>query len=1186
MGIRHTSPFPHLNVSSSYSTHYGVSWPEDLVAAAAADGAEILGLTDRDGLYGMAKHLRACLDHGIAPVVGVNLAVAGDHPAPKPGRIPRHRLGRLTILAAGHHEAGSCSSPHMGAGYRALVRLISQAHAHTLGGTSGGAPYITVTELADAMGGGYSTTAPAPDLYVLLGPESPVGRAFAQRRYHDGRKLLRQWRNILPHGGLWIEVVSHLAPPGQRLSTSHAVKFLRVAEDLGLPSVLTNAVRYVSPDQAATADVLDAARSLTSLDQLHDLQPTGQGWLKSSAQMHQLAGEISHQAGTGLSGARQLITRTQELARRCVLDPRTDLGWGQPRVPETGVIGLSTDPGRELTQRCRAGLAQRFPGVPEHSHHGIQLSHRLQHELNIIQDLDFSSYFLTVAEVVAMIENMGVRVSARGSGASSLVNYVLRISDVDPIEHELIFERFLSQDRSTLPDIDIDVESARRHEIYRAIFDRFGDSRTTLMSMQNGYRVRGAIRDAGRALGMEEHDVDAIAQQMWRFSASHFREAMETMPELAEFSHRLQAQRSLGNHQLDLLVDITERLDRLPRHISMHPCGVILSDSTLLDRTPVQPSGIDLPMSQFDKHDMDSMGLLKLDVLGVRMQSTIAYTLQQIQESTGEVIDLEHVSCDDRATFDMIGSTHTLGCFQIESPGQRELIGKLEPRNLNDLIIDISLFRPGPMKSDMVRPFLDFRNGDAPAHYPHPALQGILEETHGVTVFHEQILRTLDTLTGCGLARADELRRQLGSEQQDKVESYFRSRAHQRGWDRAVIDEVWNTLAAFGSFGFCKAHGAAFAVPTYHSAWLKTHYPEAFMAAVLEHDPGMYPQRVMVAEARRLGIPVLPVDINRSTEHMHLEWVPDQKRWGIRLSLTTVSGMSATERKRLLAARPYTTLADVRDRSGLHRRTLEHLAQLGALDALITPHGLSRTDLVHYLQHQHARQDSATGDLSGRRVRKPSRQIPGQLAFELPDTELSSLPALFPAPTVTEQVATELDLTALDTTAHLMQSHYPYLNALGVTPADKLLSLRTQSRVLVAGVRVATQTPPMRSGRRVVFISVDDGTGLVDTTFFTEAQHNSGNLLFGSRLLLIEGTTRRTGRRAVNVQAVRAWDLHDRQRLPDPDYLDKTREQWAAWLHRDRKLPPLKVIPHHARTIPVPDPETWEPMPLDSTPQP
>jgi error-prone DNA polymerase len=584
---------------------------------------------------------------------------------------------------------------------------------------------------------------------------------------------------------------------------------------------------------------------------------------------------------------------------------------------------------------------------------------------------------------------------------------------------------------------------------------------------------------------------------------------------------------------------------------------VILGDATLLDRTPVQPSGLGLPMSQFDKHDMDPMGMLKLDVLGVRMQSAMAFAVREvirIHPSKAEVvaagahptdpdgtgpdyiadngsIDLNAVPLDDEPTYELIRSTHTLGCFQIESPGQRELVGKMAPRDFNDLIIDISLFRPGPMKSDMVRPFLEHRHGFAPEVYPHPDLKPVLEETHGVTVFHEQILKTFNVMTGCGLARADEFRRALGNEAlEPKVEEFFRKEARAKGYSPVVVDKVWGTLKSFGSFGFCKAHGAAFAVPTYQSAWLKAHHPEAFLAGLWEHDPGMYPKRLLVAEARRLGIPILPLDINRSQAEYRVERVeqgPDQGKLGIRLSLKGIYGLSGAELKRIVAGQPYDSLADLRARSRLSKPSIKRLAQLGAFDSLHRESGgaANRADLVQHLQ----RMQSAGS------ARKGIEVIEGQLSLPLGDVELKNVKPGLPPPTLVDNVRAELDLMAIDASGHLMDSHRPMLDRLGVTTADRLLGLRNGTEVLVAGVRIATQTPPMRGGRRVVFISIDDGTGCIDSVFFHEAQEQAGLLLFGTRLLLIRGTTRRTGPRGISLSANMAWDLSRVETLPFPD---------------------------------------------------
>ena len=1138
--------FTHLHVSTAFSAHYGVSWPDELAQAAAADGATALACTDRDGLYGTVKHLKACMDAGIDPIIGVDLAVFDDD-----GDHRTQVAGRVVVLAHGNNN---------GAGYRALCRLVSDAHARTSGKAGGAVPVaVTRAELASR------TLDPAtlkPVLTVLIGPGSDVGRAMGGRKYLRPRTLFKEWIDAMPPGTIVAEIISHLSPPGEPLSTAHAIRMLKLALEYNVPAILSNAVRYCAQDGAATADVLDSARALKSLPELSEaplLQPTGQGWLKSKEHMHLLGREIMGAAGHSAAELNKLLHNTEALADKCRMNPVLDMGWKKPVVPEASIIGITRDPMVELTQRCEAGITRRFPGIRGNAFETMRS--RLDHELEIIGGLGFASYFLTVAEVSKMILEMGVRAAARGSGASSLVNYLIDISQVDPLRHDLIFERFLSGRRSTLPDIDIDVESAERHNVYRRIFDRFGAERVTLMSMQNGYRARGAVRDAGMALGMDEGEIGEIAKQLWRFSARKFREALVEKPELREFAERVESGRGRGtpedNQQLDLLVDLTERLDRLPRHISMHPCGVILGDATLLDRTPVQPSGLGLPMSQFDKHDMDPMGMLKLDVLGVRMQSAMAFAVREVirlHPSKAEVveagrhpvdqggegpdyidadgrIDLNAVPFDDEPTYQLIRSTHTLGCFQIESPGQRELIGKMAPREFNDLIIDISLFRPGPMKSDMVRPFLEHRHGFAPEVYPHPDLKSVLQETHGVTVFHEQILKTFDVMTDCGLARADEFRRALGDEVLEPgVEAYFRKHAIKQ-YSPEVVDKVWGTLKAFGSFGFCKAHGAAFAVPTYQSAWLKAHHPEAFLAGLWEHDPGMYPKRLLVAEARRLGIPILPLDINRSQAEYRVERIQEGAntgKLGIRLSLTGIYGLSGAELKRIVAGQPFDSLADLRARARVSKPNIKRLAQLGAFDHLHKDSGstANRADLVQHLQM-----------LQATPTRKTTDVIDGQLSLPIGDVELRNLVPELPEPSIVDKVRAELDLMAVDVSEHLMESHRPLLDKLGVTTADKLLGLRNGSEVLVAGVRVATQTPPMRGGRRVVFISIDDGIGCVDSVFFHEAQEESGSLLFGTRLLLIRGTTRRTGPKGISLSASKAWDLSRPETLPYPEIL-------------------------------------------------
>ena len=1027
--------FTHLHVASCLSSHHGVAWPEQLVATAAADGAAAVALTDRDGLYGAVRHIRACLDTGIDPIVGADLLCDG---------FP------VTVLTHGHDH---------GLGWASLCRLISAAWrprpgASKASGSANREAGVNQVTLRAMLCG-----ADGPAATVLLGPESDVGAAVLSNDHAGATARLRAWKRLLP-GGVAVEIVCHYTRPGLTASLPHAAAMLALARQTGVPAVLTNAVRYLTPDEAVAGDVLDSAARLLPLGEFGP-QPNAQAWLKPPVQMRAIAHDIAEAAGLERGTADALLDATEALAQRCALDAEADVGWRQPKTPSLAALRLDGDPGAILTAKCRAGLPWRYP----HPTPGQRttLLRRLDDELAVIDRFGFATYFLTIADIVAMIRRMDVRVQARGSGAGSLVNYLLGISSVDPVEHDLLFERFLGAQRSTLPDIDIDVESARRHDICVAIVDRFGRESTSLMASQNQYRARGAVRDAGAALGMDEHDIDKIAKALWRLDAHELTDALSSRPELADV-----AQAAGHDPQIARLFALAGMIDRLPRHVSMHPCGVIVSDDSLWNRTPTQPSGLGLLMSQYDKDDIDDMGLLKLDVLGVRMQSSIAHALAEIKRTTGQVVDLDAIPPDDPATFSLIRTTNTLGIFQIESPGQRELVGKMQPDRMTDLIADISLFRPGPMKGNMVTPYIDAKLGFTSTPVLHPRFRSFLADAHGVVIYHEHVLRILHDTMGVTLAEADELRRQLGRDA-DAIETRFRAAAAGRRDDRGrpifsprQIDDIWATLKSFGSFGFCKAHACAFAVTTYQSAWLKTHHTAAFIAGLLEHDPGMYPRRLLIAEARRLGVKVAGVDVNRSDDHYHLD---DE---GVRVPFTQISGITQAEVARLIAHQPYASVADVVRRARPSRSTLTKLAAVGAFDSL-----------------------------------------PPTGAEQSPD----------------ERVAAELSILHADITAHLMDPWRAFLAELGVVPADRLIDQRNNSSVLVAGVRVASGTPPTKTGQRVVFVSLDDGTGVADIAFFDQAQRDTGSQLFQADLMLVQGHTRRTGPRGISVTAEMAWDL-------------------------------------------------------------
>ncbi|MEV7002187.1 DNA polymerase III subunit alpha [Streptomyces sp. NPDC093982] len=1074
--------FTHLHTVSGFSLRYGASHPERLAERASERGMDALALTDRDTLGGAVRFAKACAKAGVRPLFGVELAVedfglseAGES-AGRRRRVPVRggafvddSTPRVTFLARDGAR-----------GWGDLCRIVSAAHG-------GEGPPMLPQE--DNRGDG---------LIVLLGSDSDVGRALAAGRPDRAARLLGPWREVYGDS-LRLEAVWHgrkgTGPGSLRL----AARTVGFAAEQRVRPVLSNAVRYADSGLGPVADVLDAARRLVPIDSTKELD-SGEAWLKGAGEMAQVAERVVEAAGFRRDTAHRLLEQTRATASECLVDPEDDLGIGSVHFPEPYLVGAGQRTAqRALSSRAAAGMVLRgYDGRRAYWE-------RMHQELDIIAHHGFASYFLTVAQVVDDVRKMGIRVAARGSGAGSLVNHLLGIAHADPVEHGLLMERFLSKRRLVLPDIDIDVESARRLEVYRAIIDRFGTERVATVSMPETYRVRHAIRDVGAALSMDPADIDRIAKSFPHIRARDARAALEELPELRQLAGE--------RDRYGRLWELVEGLDALPRGIAMHPCGVLLSDASLLSRTPVMPtSGEGFPMSQFDKEDVEDLGLLKLDVLGVRMQSAMAHAVAEVKRVTGERVDLDALDFErgdgDPATYQLIRSAETLGCFQIESPGQRDLVGRLQPATFHDLVVDISLFRPGPVAADMVRPFIEARHGRAPVRYPHPDLEEPLRETYGVVVFHEQIIDIVHIMTGCGRDEADRVRRGLSDpESQGRIRVWFAQHAAAKGYDTETIRRTWEIVEAFGSYGFCKAHAVAFAVPTYQSAWLKAHHPAAFYAGLLTHDPGMYPKRLLLADARRRGVPILPLDVNVSGVAHRIELVSESERgggtWGLRLALSDVHGISEAEAARIAQGQPYASLLDFWERGRPSRPLAQRLAQVGALDAF----GANRRDLQLHLTELHR---GARGGGGGQLPLAGGRKT---AAAGLPDLSSS------------ERLSAELGVLSMDASRNLMDDHRAFLDELGVVSARRLRDARHGETVLVAGAKAATQTPPIRSGKRVIFSTLDDGTGLVDLAFFDDSHDACAHTVFHSWLLLVRGVVQRRGPRSLSVVGSAAWNL-------------------------------------------------------------
>ena len=1082
--------FVHLDVRSYFSLKEGAFAPEQLAEQAAGLGMPAVAMTDRDGLYGAARFVSGCQRNGVKPILGASLTVRAPAPPPRDAHV---------VLVAEDDT-----------GYANLCRLLTDAQL--LG--ERGDPWVAVEQIC----------AHAAGMTVLLGPRSHPGRLAVAGRTDAATRLAAPFREAFG-ADRCVVAVEHRLEAG---SAAEIRTMLRFAEKLDAVAVATNPVRYLTPDDAFLADALECMRAIVPVASSNVTRMNAEGWLKPPAEMRALFAERP-----------DLCDATLEVAERCTFD----LGLKQVHFPDFPIPGgRSAD--AVLAERCLRGVHER--GMKQDD----RLRDRLHHELSMIRQMGYAAYFLTVAEIVADVKAMGIMAACRGSAAGSLVCYLTGISDVDALRHDLAFERFLNPMRDELPDVDIDVESARREDVYDMILSRHGQERAACVAMIDTFRARAAIREVGKALGLPEVEVGMVAKAFPHISARNIRDGLERLPELRGIN--------LPMRQLELLFRVAERLDGFPRHIALHPCGIVLSSHDLADRVPLERSANGHRMAQADKDDVEELGYLKLDILGVRMLSSMRHALDEIARTTGEKVDLDRIALDDRPTFDLIRASDTLGCFQIESPGQRELLQKLQPDRWEDLIVDISLFRPGPVKSDMIRPYIARRMGLERPIYIHPELRPALQETFGVIVFHEQVMRTLAALAGYELTYADHIRRHLDDGSMlPALKADFLARAAERDVDAAAAAKTWDAVVQFASFGFCKAHAAAFAVPTYRSAWLKTHYPAHFIAGILTYDPGMYPRRLLLDDARRRGVPILPLDVNRSEPEYVVEEVevrsgsrcddgadageecgprvvdaarapaepsegevsiaPTAQRgphpdpgYAIRLALQDVHGISDAEIRSILAARaerPFRDVGDFLRRTTVTRPVAEALAHAGGFDAL-TGSGTNRRGHLY---------DAITVDAP-------------REGDQLTLADAGAPVHRFPEYTDAEVVKAELEVLGLDVTRHLVSFFEPLLVDLGVMRAKDLHRCRQDAWVMVAGVKIASQTPAVRSGQRIIFVSLDDATGPIEVTVFESVQPKVAKTVFHAYALAVWGQLRRTGVKGMSVTAEDVWDLTELHR--------------------------------------------------------
>lgn len=1065
--------FVHLHTHSNFSFMDGACRLDALVSRAAELGMPALALTDHQGLSGAIRFYQACLKAGIAPIIGCEVVVetaglCGDEIELPPD-------ARLELPASVGFGRASARGFHLTLlaqdfeGYRNLCRLLSRTHLR-------GATVPSIVRLCDLEEFGEG-------LIGLSGcGNSEVAQAIASGKPGRARSALVRLSHCFEPGAFFVELVHPMTVEAPRLVSGLVI----AADDLGLPVVASNNVHYLRPADHRLHDVLASTGARLSLPGPYD-RPNAELWLKPGAAMRQL-----------FCGVERACDATLEIAARC---SGFELPLGQFHFPGADIVAGET-PYSVLAKESWRGLERRYtPMTPE-------AIRRLQHELALIDRMGFPEYFLVVKEIVDYARSRGIRFSGRGSAGDSIVSYALGITDADPVRHDLLFERFLNPERRQMPDIDVDFDSARRDEIIDFIYRRFGHEHVAMVATVQTTTARSAIRIAARAFGLPIAEVNSLSRHLPWVSARKIREVLAEYPECRDHP--------LHDPRYARIVEIAEQFDRTPTHLGTHLGGFIITREPIAGWMPLQWAAKGTVVSQYDKDDIEALGLVKMDILGLRMHSAISEAVGLARDRVGEAAVPEpfELTPDDPRVYELIASADTVGMFQLESSGQRNLSTRLRSSRFEDIIAQISLFRPGPLEAEMITPFIRRRHGLEPVLVPHEGMRECLADSYGVIVYQEQVLLVARAVAGFDLAEADSLRRAMtkgrSREDMERIRGHFLERALARGVDSGVAGEVFRQLEGFAAYGFNKAHAACFAVVSYASAWLRTYYPAEFAAAILNNEPmGFYTPRLVVNDARRHGIDIRAPHINES----EVRYTVEAEGTAIRVGLRDVHEMTS----RLLDSithertiRPFRDLADFLRRTRAEISSAESLIRIGALDGLgITEAGRPPTRdellvLLPELKAVLAREGSAADDV---------------LCLAPAPVRPAEDPSHVSGWGAARRLSAELEFLGLSLTDHPLSLATADLEKRGITWARDLRQLPDRSKVRVCGVRERAQTPRTRSGKRTCFLTLEDPTGLLDVVVFSETLSRVGDVIVKHRAYVIDGTLQNNCERGLAIVA-------------------------------------------------------------------
>ncbi len=1057
--------FIHLRVHTAYSLSEGAIRISDLARLCRERNMPAVAITDTDNLFGGMEASVSLAKAGLQPIIGCQLSILRDGPAGA-GERGRTVTDPMVVLVQGE------------AGYRNLLHLIALSQEET---RRSGAPGLPLGVLADHAG----------ELIALTGgPAGPVGRLLQAGQTDTAAALLERLAAAFP-GRLYLEILRH----GLAAEAATEPAFLALAGRLGLPIVATNEVFFASPEMYEAHDALICIAEGVHVADAERRHLSPEHHFKSAAEM---AGRFAD-----LPDA---LANTVHIARRCafMIEPV------RPILPSfEPASGLSEED--QLRRQARDGLELRLErhvftaGLddPARGERRRAYGERLEHELDVICRMGFAGYFLIVAEFIQWARGQGIPVGpGRGSGAGSLVAWSLTITDLDPLRFGLLFERFLNPERVSMPDFDIDFCQDRRDEVIHHVQERYGADRVAQIITFGKLQARAVLRDVGRVLGMAYGHVDKICKLVPNNPAKPV-----TLKQAIEGEPQLQAMIA-GDENVARLVDVAGRLEGLYRHASTHAAGVVIGDRPLWELIPlyVDPRS-SMPVTGFNMKWVESSGLVKFDFLGLKTLTVLSEAVRRVAESEGETIDLSALPLDDRKTFEMLGRGDTVGVFQLESSGMRDVLRRLKPDTVEDVIAVVALYRPGPM--DNIPSFIRRKHGEEPVDTIHPMLGDILKETYGIIVYQEQVMQIAQVLAGYSLGAADLLRRAMGKkiqQEMDKQRQTFVDGAIARGVEPGKASHIFDLVAKFAGYGFNKSHAAAYALIAYQTAWMKANYPVAFFAALMTLDID-HPDKLagFRRELDRLAIPLLPPDINASDVTFGVETTAAEAGTparSIRYGLAAVKNVGGAAMAEIVAERrragPFASVLDFAGRidpTHLNRRQLENLARAGAFDRLEPNRRRIVEGVEVILRHAGAvAEDRNSGQIGlfGQHAGA------AELGPTLPDVE-DWLPM--------QRLTEEFDALGMYLSAHPLKTYERVLRRLNVVPfADVVRTAQAGGRpdlVVMAGTVMSRKERTSSRGGRYAFVELSDASGSFEVMVFSETLSGCRDLLEpGSPLLL------------------------------------------------------------------------------------